>query len=66
MLTVFGRPDTRQPFCDRVARRDFLKIGALGFGGLSLAQLLAAEAQAGIKKSNKSVIMIYLVGGPPH
>jgi uncharacterized protein (DUF1501 family) len=66
MLTVFGRPDVRQPFCDRVARRDFLKIGALGFGGLSLAQLLAAEAQAGIKKSNKSVIMIYLVGGPPH
>lgn len=49
-----------------VARRDFLKIGALGLGGLSLSQLLAAEAQAGIKNSHKSVIMIYLVGGPPH
>jgi hypothetical protein len=34
--------------------------------GLSLPQLLAAEAQAGIRNSNKSIILIYLVGGPPH
>jgi uncharacterized protein (DUF1501 family) len=52
--------------CDGTTRRDFLKIGGLGLGGLSLAQLLQAEAQAGIKNSRKSVIMIYLVGGPPH
>jgi len=66
MLSILGRPDNGRDFCDRVSRRDFLKIGGLGFGGLNLAQLLQAEAQAGVGKSNKAVIMIYLVGGPPH
>jgi hypothetical protein len=47
-------------------RRDFLRMGSLAFGGLSLRELLAAEAQAGITKSHKAVIMVYLVGGPPH
>ncbi len=50
----------------RLTRRGFLKIGALGLGGPSLAELLRAEAQAGIRSSTKSVILIYLVGGPPH
>ncbi len=66
MLTIFGQPDKHQRFCDGTTRRNFLKIGGLGLGGLSLAQLLAAEAQAGAGSSHKSVIMIYLVGGPPH
>lgn len=66
MLTLLGSSGRRDRFCDGVSRRDFLKIGGLGFGGLTLAQLLAAEAQAGIRNSHKSVIMIYLVGGPPH
>ena len=35
-------------------------------GGLALPQLLAAEAQAGVKRSQKSIIMIFLSGGPPH
>jgi hypothetical protein len=35
-------------------------------GGLSLPGLLRAEASAGIRASHKSVILIYLVGGPPH
>src|SRR6185436_4558037 len=38
----------------------------LGLGGLALPQLLQAEASAGIGKSHKAVIMIYLPGGPPH
>jgi hypothetical protein len=50
----------------RVSRRGFLRIGALGMGGLSLPTLLRAEADAGIRSSHKSVILIYLVGGPPH
>ena len=50
----------------RPSRRGFLKIGSLGAGGLSLADLLRDEARAGITSSNKSVILIYLVGGPPH
>ena len=52
--------------CNGVSRREFMKIGALGMGGLSLSQLLHAEAQAGIKNSQKAIIMIYLVGAPPH
>lgn len=63
MLNIFGNSSG---FCDGVSRRRFLKIGALGLGGLALPQLLEAEAKAGIGRSNKSVIMIYLPGGPPH
>src|SRR6478736_1019040 len=46
-----------------LTRRRFLQIGALGAPGLSLPQLLRADAG---RSSNKSVILIYLVGGPPH
>src|SRR5213080_4471242 len=50
----------------RLSRRSFLRIGALGLGGLTLPALLRAEAAAGVSSSTKSVILIYLVGGPPH
>src|SRR5207249_2160427 len=63
MLTIYGQ---RHRFCDGVSRRNFMKIGALGLGGLALPQLLEAETQAGIRKSHKAIIMIYLPGGPPH
>ena len=63
MLTITGR---RHRFCDGVSRRSFLKIGGLAMGGLSLPQLLRAEAQAGGGRSKKSIIMIFLSGGPPH
>ena len=66
MLKILGPPDRRRQFCDGVSRRNFLKIGGLGAAGLSLPNLLALEAQAGIRNSHKSVILIYLVGGPPH
>ncbi len=64
MLTLLGNQHSR--FCDGVSRRNFLKIGALGLGGLSLPELLKAEAVAGKKNSHKAVIMIFLPGGPPH
>ncbi|HEY2783976.1 MAG TPA: DUF1501 domain-containing protein [Fimbriiglobus sp.] len=54
------------PFAHRPSRRGFLQIGGLGLGGLCLPQLLRAEAKAGVTASPKSVILIYLVGGPPH
>ena len=63
MLTIYG---TQQRFCDGISRRNFLKIGALGLGGLTLPQLLQAEAQSGIRRSHKAVIMIFLPGGPSH
>ena len=65
MLTLQGRSDSSS-FCDRLNRRNFLRIGTLGLGGLTLPQLLKAESVTGSRRSTKSVIMIYLVGGPPH
>ena len=38
MLKIFGESGGR--LCDGGSRRDFLKIGGLAFGGLSLPQLL--------------------------
>lgn len=52
--------------CDRLPRRDFLTAGALAMGGLTLPQLLRAEQASGVGSSHKSLIMIYLTGGPPH
>jgi len=66
MLTIYGQRDRRSGFCDGMTRRNFLRIGGLAAGGLTLPQLLAAEAQAGIGKSHKAVIMVFLPGGPPH
>ena len=53
-------------FCDGIARRDFIRIGAMGIGGLTAANLLEAEARAGTGSSHKAVINIFLPGGPPH
>src|SRR5205085_10207530 len=66
MLTLFAKTASSRRYCDGVSRRNFIKIGALGMGGLALPQLLKAEAGAGLRKSDKAVIMIYLPGGPPH
>ena len=64
MLNILGQ--TRTGYCDGVTRRDFLKIGGLALGGLSLPGLLRAEDRAGLRRSHKAVIMIFLAGGPPH
>src|SRR5271163_4165671 len=64
MLNILGQ--TRTGYCDGVTRRDFLKIGGLALGGLSFPGLLRAEDRAGIRRSHKAVIMIFLAGGPPH
>ena len=63
MLTISGQAGR---LCDGVTRRDALRIGALGLGGLTLPGLLHAEQQAGIRGSHKAVIMIYMCGAPPH
>jgi len=63
MLTILGKRNPSHQFCDKLARRDFLRIGGLGLGGLTLPQLLRAETP---QPSHKAVIMIFLTGGPPH
>jgi hypothetical protein len=54
-------------FSDRYSRRDFLKIGSLSLGGLSLPWLLNTQARAAVAKAvttGKSVIFLFLHGGP--
>jgi len=63
MLTFWG---SKQRLCDRVSRRDFLRVGALGLTGLTLADVLRLRAQAGQTGSPRSVIMVCLAGGPSH
>ena len=49
------------------SRRDFLRVGSLTLGGLSLPGLLAARsiaAEAGRPVTNKSVIFLFMHGGP--
>ena len=61
MLTFSDQPS-------RLGRRDFLRVGALGLGGLSLPQLLswrsAAAEQGHSFVKDKSVIFLFLHGGP--
>jgi len=65
MLTLTS--DSASPsFCDGLSRRSFLRLGALGLGGLSFPQLLRAESQLGRGSSSKALILVYLPGGPPH
>ncbi|RLS56383.1 MAG: DUF1501 domain-containing protein [Planctomycetota bacterium] len=63
---MFGMTGAARRFCDGVSRRDFLKVGATGIAGLSLPQLLRAEALAGAQATGRSIINIYLPGGPTH
>lgn len=62
MLTLWGN---RHRFCDGLSRRHFLQVGALGLTGLSLADLLRLRAQGATRATPKSVIMVWLGGGPP-
>ncbi len=51
------------------SRRSFLQIGSLGIGGLTLPNLLRQQAQAadaGQPVKKKSVILVWLAGGPSH
>lgn len=51
-----------------LSRRTFLQVGTLGLSGLSLADWLRLQAQAGEDAAapETSVIFIWLPGGPPH
>ncbi|MGY8675714.1 MAG: DUF1501 domain-containing protein [Verrucomicrobiia bacterium] len=55
---------------DHHSRRDFLKVGSLGLGGLSLADLMALRALGKQGKPGKgllkdrSVVFVFMQGGP--
>ncbi len=67
MLNLFTQRRSRD--CEGFSRRDALKIGTLGLGGITLPQLLkarAAAAAAGETVKDTSVIWLWLSGGPTH
>ncbi len=81
MLNVWGSHAGK--LCDGISRRHFLRVGALGVGGLTLADILRLRAQAdtaagtaavsdttaaarAASRRTKSIIMVYLNGGPSH
>ncbi|MBM82675.1 MAG: hypothetical protein CMJ78_19095 [Planctomycetaceae bacterium] len=62
--------DEGSRLCDGVTRREWLRIGSVGMGGLSLPTLLSKPAQAdsggyGSFGKAKSVILFGLTGGAP-
>ena len=62
MLEIRGR---LQSVCGGVTRRQLLQAGSAGLFGLSLPQLLQAEeASPPLKRRAKSVIFLFLFGGP--
>lgn len=49
------------------SRRNMLKVGLAGIGGLSLPRLLEQQANGGNgSSSKKSVILLWMAGGPSH
>src|SRR6187200_2989416 len=76
MLCIPGEPG--KDLCDKhlgVSRRDILRVGGSGILGMSLAGMLRTQAAQGAAPAAgsgpgwgkaKSVIMIYLQGGPSH
>jgi hypothetical protein len=55
--------------CQGYSRREILRVGGLTLGGLTLSGLLNAKAKAaaaGQMVSDKSVVLLFLQGGPPH
>jgi len=54
------------PLCDGISRREFLRVGALGLGGLSLPGLLEARAlgETAHRIRPKSCIQLFMWGGP--
>ncbi len=72
MLSIPGRSGWT---CDGFSRREFMRVGGAGLFGLSLPELLRLQAAAGVPEAGahasgwgkaKSVIMIFLQGGPSH
>ena len=72
MLVVPGR--VGRDTCDGLTRRHLLQVGGSSMLGLSLAQILGLQktqaAEAGVGGAGfgkaKSVILLYLQGGPSH
>ena len=62
MLSLSGRPSAWR--CQPPSRREFLRVGGLCVGGLSLSSLLAADKRPTGRA--RSCLLIFMDGGPSH
>ncbi len=58
--------DNKQHTCGGVTRQGFLQAGMLGAVGLSLPDFLQAQARTPGSAKSRSVILLWLWGGPSH
>jgi uncharacterized protein (DUF1501 family) len=56
----------RQRTCQTLSRRAFLQVGGSTVLGLSLADLLRAQTQSPVTGTARSVLLLWLWGGPAH
>lgn len=64
MLEIRG---SQHAYCDGLTRREFVKAGALGLGGITLPGWLQARAAHAARTSQaKSVLLLWMGGGPSH
>src|SRR5215212_7925591 len=73
---MFSVPGKKGRVCDGLTRRELLRVGGCAMLGLSLPEFLSAEALASVAAparagkdgfgAAKSVILLYLQGGPSH
>src|SRR3989449_9316065 len=72
MISIPGKPGST---CDGFSRREFMRVGGAGLFGLSLADVLRLQANANPVADSKgrpgwgkakSVLLIFLQGGPSH
>jgi len=56
----------RKTDCEGVNRRELLRIGALGAFGLGLPSILRAESGSKKPTDRRSVILLWMQGGPSH
>ncbi|MED5398823.1 MAG: DUF1501 domain-containing protein, partial [Planctomycetota bacterium] len=64
LKVLFGDKSTN---CAGMTRRSALQVGSLGFGGLTLPNLLSARAAGSPESSHDtSVVWLWLNGGPTH
>src|SRR5438105_2422129 len=70
MLSIQATGGVRH--CDGLTRREALRIGAIGLGGLTLPDLFQLQSAAATpvfprtRGRAKSVILLFLSGGPSH
>jgi hypothetical protein len=73
MISIPGKSGST---CDGFSRREFLRVGGAGLLGISLADILRLQAGASVSPEGakaaagwgkaKSVILVFLQGGPSH